>query len=126
MASSVAKIVKTVSKTGCHLHNLAAPVTLSVQQKRHHSDRKRIKVANPVVELDGDEMTRIIWEKIKEKLIFPYLELDCKYYDLGLPYRDATDDQVTIDSAEAIKKYNVGIKCATITPDEERVKDKNL
>jgi isocitrate dehydrogenase len=81
----------------------------------------KIKVANPVVELDGDEMTRIIWKFIKDKLILPYLELDIKYYDLGVEHRDATNDQVTIDSAEAIKKYNVGIKCATITPDEERV-----
>ncbi|OFY86352.1 MAG: isocitrate dehydrogenase [Bacteroidetes bacterium RIFCSPLOWO2_12_FULL_35_15] len=81
----------------------------------------KIKVANPVVELDGDEMTRIIWKFIKDKLILPYLDLDIKYYDLGLEHRDATNDQVTIDSAEAIKKYNVGIKCATITPDEERV-----
>jgi isocitrate dehydrogenase len=81
----------------------------------------KIKVANPVVELDGDEMTRIIWHFIKEKLILPYLDLDIKYYDLGMEHRDATNDQVTIDAAEAIKKYNVGIKCATITPDEERV-----
>ncbi|KAH9381343.1 hypothetical protein HPB48_011117 [Haemaphysalis longicornis] len=82
---------------------------------------KRIEVQNPVVELDGDEMTRIIWEKIKEELIFPFLKLDCKYYDLGLPSRDKTDDKVTYDAAHAIKKYNVGIKCATITPDEARV-----
>jgi isocitrate dehydrogenase len=88
--------------------------------------KKRIKVDKPVVELDGDEMTRIIWEKIKERLIFPYIDLDIKYYDLGLPHRDATDDQVTIDSAHAIKEYSVGIKCATITPDEERVKEFNL
>ena len=86
----------------------------------------KIKVANPVVELDGDEMTRIIWKFIKEKLILPYLDLDIKYYDLGIEHRDATNDQVTIDSAEAIKKYNVGIKCATITPDEERVKEFKL
>jgi len=86
----------------------------------------KIKVANPVVELDGDEMTRIIWSFIKEKLILPYLELDIKYYDLGIENRDATNDQVTIDSAEAIKKYNVGIKCATITPDEDRVKEFGL
>ncbi len=86
----------------------------------------KIKVANPVVELDGDEMTRIIWRFIKDKLILPYLDLDIKYYDLGIEHRDATNDQVTIDSAEAIKKYNVGIKCATITPDEERVKEFNL
>jgi isocitrate dehydrogenase len=87
---------------------------------------KKIKVINPVVELDGDEMTRIIWKFIKDKLILPYLELDIKYYDLGMEYRDKTNDQVTIDAAEAIKKYNVGIKCATITPDEARVKEFNL
>jgi isocitrate dehydrogenase len=81
----------------------------------------RIVAAQPVVEMDGDEMTRIIWHFIKEKLIFPYVKLDCLYYDLGLPYRDQTNDQVTIDSAHAILKHNVGIKCATITPDEQRV-----
>ncbi|KHD88102.1 MAG: isocitrate dehydrogenase [Bdellovibrio sp. ArHS] len=86
----------------------------------------KIKVANPVVELDGDEMTRIIWKFIKEKLILPYLDIDIKYYDLGMEHRDATNDQVTVDAAEAIKKYNVGIKCATITPDEARVKEFNL
>jgi isocitrate dehydrogenase len=86
----------------------------------------KIKVANPVVELDGDEMTRIIWTFIKDKLILPYLDLDIKYYDLGMEHREATKDQVTIDAAEAIKKYNVGIKCATITPDEARVKEFNL
>ena len=86
----------------------------------------KIKVANPVVELDGDEMTRIIWEFIKNKLINPYLELDIKYFDLGMEHRDATNDQVTVDAAEAIKKYNVGIKCATITPDEARVQEFSL
>lgn len=86
----------------------------------------KIKVANPVVELDGDEMTRIIWKFIKDKLILPYLDLDIKYYDLGMEHRDATNDQVTVDAAEAIKKYNVGIKCATITPDEQRVKEFSL
>ena len=86
----------------------------------------KIKVTNPVVELDGDEMTRIIWKFIKDKLILPYLELDIKYYDLGIEHRDATNDQVTIDAAEAIKKYNVGIKCATITPDEARVAEFGL
>lgn len=86
----------------------------------------KIKVANPVVELDGDEMTRIIWAFIKEKLILPYLDLDIKYFDLGIEYRDQTNDQVTIDCAEAIKHYNVGIKCATITPDEARVKEFDL
>ena len=86
----------------------------------------KIKVANPVVELDGDEMTRIIWKFIKDKLILPYLDLDIKYYDLGIEYRDQTNDQVTIDAANAIKEYGVGIKCATITPDEARVKEFNL
>jgi len=82
---------------------------------------QKIKVANPVVELDGDEMTRIIWKFIKDKLILPYLDIDLKYYDLGMEYRDETNDQVTIDAANAIKQYGVGIKCATITPDEQRV-----
>ena len=86
----------------------------------------KIKVNNPIVELDGDEMTRVIWSFIKDKLIHPYLDLDIKYYDLGIENRDATDDKVTVEAAEAIKKYNVGIKCATITPDEERVKEFNL
>src|SRR4051812_48824709 len=86
----------------------------------------KIKVANPVVELDGDEMTRIIWQFIKEKLILPYLDIDLKYYDLGVEYRDKTEDQVTVDAANAIKQYGVGVKCATITPDEARVKEFNL
>jgi isocitrate dehydrogenase len=86
----------------------------------------KIKVANPVVEMDGDEMTRIIWHFIKEKLILPYLDIDIKYFDLGMEHRDATDDQVTVDAAEAIKQYNVGIKCATITPDEARVEEFGL
>ena len=87
---------------------------------------QKIKVKNPVVELDGDEMTRIIWSFIKEELILPYIDLDIKYYDLSIQHRDATDDQVTVDAAEAIKKYNVGIKCATITPDEARVEEFGL
>ena len=86
----------------------------------------KIKVANPVVELDGDEMTRIIWAWIKDQLVLPYVDLEVEYYDLGMEHRDATDDQVTIDSAEAIKKHGVGIKCATITPDEERVEEFGL
>ncbi|MBM3732208.1 MAG: NADP-dependent isocitrate dehydrogenase [Acidimicrobiia bacterium] len=86
----------------------------------------KIKVKNPVVELDGDEMTRIIWAFIKEKLILPYLDVDLKYYDLGIEYRDKTEDKVTVEAAEAIKKYRVGVKCATITPDEARVKEFNL
>ncbi len=87
---------------------------------------KKIKVANPVVELDGDEMTRVIWTFIKEKLIFPYLDVDIKYFDLGMENRDLTNDQVTVDAANAIKKYGVGIKCATITPDEARVEEFGL
>jgi isocitrate dehydrogenase len=86
----------------------------------------KIKVKTPVVDLDGDEMTRIIWKFIKDKLILPYLDIKIEYYDLGIEYRDKTDDQVTVDAANAIKKYGVGIKCATITPDEARVKEFNL
>ena len=87
---------------------------------------QKIKVANPVVEMDGDEMTRIIWEFIKKKLILPYLDIDLKYYDLGIEERDRTDDRITVDAAEAIKKYGVGVKCATITPDEARVEEFGL
>ena len=86
----------------------------------------RIKVKNPLVEIDGDEMTRIIWKMIKEKFIFPYLDIDLKYFDLGIEYRDKTTDKVTVDAANAIKQYGVGVKCATITPDEDRVKEFNL
>ena len=86
----------------------------------------KIKVKTPVVEIDGDEMTRIIWDFIKNKLILPYLDIDLKYYDLGIMSRDNTNDQITIDAAEAIKKYGVGVKCATITPDEDRVEEFNL
>ena len=86
----------------------------------------KIKVANPVVDLDGDEMTRIIWQAIKDKLILPYLDLDIEYYDLSVQNRDATNDQVTVDAANAIKKHGVGIKCATITPDEQRVEEFKL
>ena len=87
---------------------------------------QKIKVKNPIVEMDGDEMTRIIWQFIKDKLITPYLDVDLKYYDLGIEYRDQTDDKVTTDAANAILKYGVGVKCATITPDEARVKEFNL
>ncbi|XP_014676149.1 PREDICTED: isocitrate dehydrogenase [NADP], mitochondrial-like [Priapulus caudatus] len=125
MAFSTIKYAKLLMASGPLAQKTVLPLTASAIQSRNFSG-KRIKVQNPVVELDGDEMTRIIWEKIKDKLIFPYLELDCKYYDLGLPYRDATNDQVTIDSAAAIQKYNVGIKCATITPDEQRVEEFSL
>ena len=86
----------------------------------------KIKVDNPVVEMDGDEMTRIIWQDIKDKLIHPYLDMNLKYFDLGMEYRDETDDQVTVDAANAIKKFGVGVKCATITPDEARVKEFGL
>ena len=86
----------------------------------------KIKVENPVVELDGDEMTRIIWQMIKDKLVLPYLDIDLEYYDLGIQARDDTDDQITIDAANAIKKHGVGVKCATITPDEERVEEFGL
>ena len=86
----------------------------------------KIKVKTPVVELDGDEMTRIIWGFIKDKLILPYLDIDLKYFDLGIEYRDQTDDQVTVDAANAIRQYGVGVKCATITPDEARVREFDL
>src|SRR6201987_1580303 len=83
----------------------------------------KIKVLNPVVELDGDEMTRIIWKFIKDQLILPYLDIELEHYDLSIQHRDATDDQVTIDAANAIKRHGVGVKCATITPDEARVQE---
>src|ERR671934_664294 len=86
----------------------------------------KIKVANPVVELDGDEMTRIIWQSIKDQLILPYLDIELDYFDLSIQHRDATDDQVTVDAANAIKRYGVGVKCATITPDEARVAEFGL
>jgi isocitrate dehydrogenase len=96
------------------------------RESKGHIRMAKIKVANPVVELDGDEMTRIIWDLIKQKLIRPYLDIDLHYYDLSVENRDKTSDQVTIDAANAIKKYGVGVKCATITPDEARVKEFNL
>jgi isocitrate dehydrogenase len=101
----------------------ASPARLEGRQPMSLS---KIKVANPVVDLDGDEMTRIIWKLIKDKLVFPYLDLDLDYYDLGMEHRDATDDQVTIDAANAILKHGAGVKCATITPDEARVKEFGL
>ncbi|RIB05885.1 isocitrate dehydrogenase [NADP] [Gigaspora rosea] len=103
-----------------------SPIVIKMQHYSQDSQNSRIIVKNPVVDIDGDEMTRIIWSKIKDNLIFPYLQLETKYYDLGIENRDATNDQVTVEAAEAIKKYNVGIKCATITPDEQRVKEFNL
>lgn len=109
----------------CHHVRFATP-TFALFGLRLCTDRgtgqKKIKVENPVVELDGDEQTRVIWEMIKKQLILPFLDIDIKYYDLGMEHRDFTNDQVTIDAAHAIQKYNVGIKCATITPDEARVK----
>jgi len=126
MAKSLASIAKFVTRAGNNVQSIAPTAAVNCTQNRNYSKQNRIKVANPVAELDGDEMTRIIWEKIKDRLIFPYVDVDCKYYDLGLPYRDQTNDQVTIDAAHAIKKYNVGIKCATITPDEERVEEFKL
>ncbi|KAJ6455957.1 isocitrate dehydrogenase [Mycena vitilis] len=108
---------------------LLNPGTLSrtfATSLRAQSEMKKIVVANPVVELDGDEMTRIIWKKIREELILPYLQLDIKYFDLGLEYRDQTNDQVTVEAANAILQHKVGIKCATITPDEQRVEEFKL
>jgi isocitrate dehydrogenase len=98
----------------------------SASRRQEYPPLNKITVLNPVVELDGDEMTRIIWHFIKQKLILPYLAIDLKYYDLGIEHRDATDDQVTLDAARAIKKYGVGVKCATITPDEARVEEFHL
>ncbi|XP_074656962.1 isocitrate dehydrogenase [NADP], mitochondrial-like [Tubulanus polymorphus] len=127
MASSSALCFsRFLAKNSRNLRKLVAPASINITQNGSYSTQKRIKVDKPVVELDGDEMTRIIWEKIKEKLILPYLDVECLYYDLGLPHRDATNDQVTIDSAHAILKHNVGIKCATITPDEQRVEEFKL
>ena len=105
---------------------ITTAVALCVNTFCEGKSMSRIKVKTPVVEIDGDEMTRIIWEKIKDKLIFPYLDIDLKYYDLGIEKRDETDDQITIDTANAIKEYGVGVKCATITPDEQRVEEFGL
>ena len=87
---------------------------------------RKIKVKNPIVEMDGDEMTRVMWKLIKDQLIFPYLDIELEYYDLGLPHRDDTKDKVTLDAAEAIKKHGVGVKCATITPNQDRVEEYSL
>src|SRR5690606_33057937 len=102
-----------------------APTPFSPETPRG-SPMAKIKVANPIVDIDGDEMTRIIWRMIKEKLVFPYLDLELAYYDLSIQNRDATEDRVTVEAAEAIKRHGVGVKCATITPDEARVKEFNL
>ncbi|KAG0348280.1 Isocitrate dehydrogenase [NADP], mitochondrial precursor (Oxalosuccinate decarboxylase) [Podila humilis] len=119
LAISTRRALPTLART-------AALASAQAQAVRSYSKDARIQVANPVVDLDGDEMTRIIWQSIKEKLILPHVNLDIKYYDLGMDHREKTKDQVTIDAAHAIQKYNVGIKCATITPDEARVKEYNL
>lgn len=124
MAGIFTKLSRTLANAPRVRHNAAAPVVCL--QSRNYAGDSRVVAKNAVVEMDGDEMTRIIWEKIKERLIFPYVKLECLYYDLGLPYRDQTNDQVTIDAAHAIQKHNVGIKCATITPDEQRVEEFNL
>uniref|UniRef100_A0A8C8JL60 isocitrate dehydrogenase (NADP(+)) n=1 Tax=Oncorhynchus tshawytscha TaxID=74940 RepID=A0A8C8JL60_ONCTS len=120
--SSLSRSAATFSKNPAVL---APAATFQSLQQRNYGD-KRIKVSQPVVEMDGDEMTRIIWEFIKEKLILSNVDVELKYYDLGLPYRDQTDDQVTIDSAIATQKYHVAVKCATITPDEQRVEEFKL
>src|SRR3954453_18450910 len=99
---------------------------LNLSRDRSAGRMAKIKVNNPVVELDGDEMTRIIWKQIREQLILPYLDVELEYYDLSIQYRDQTDDQVTVDSANAIKRHGVGVKCATITPDEARVEEFGL
>src|SRR5262249_45276260 len=109
---------------------LAAPTSVAAARGRDSGEGivgvSKIKVAHPLVELDGDEMTRIIWQFIKDELILPYLEIELRYYDLSIQNRDATDDQVTVDAANAIKKFGVGVKCATITPDEARVAEFGL
>eukprot|EP01129_Flabellula_baltica_P016142 TRINITY_DN8469_c0_g1_i1.p1 TRINITY_DN8469_c0_g1~~TRINITY_DN8469_c0_g1_i1.p1 ORF type:complete len:440 (+),score=117.34 TRINITY_DN8469_c0_g1_i1:66-1385(+) len=115
-----------LSRTLVSNNALSSKRMRSMRTRTQTRSFSRIKVENPVVELDGDEMTRIIWHRIREELILPYVDVDLKYYDLGIQYRDQTDDQVTIDSAHAILKYNVGAKCATITPDEARVKEFGL
>jgi isocitrate dehydrogenase len=94
--------------------------------KKTQESNTKIKVKNTLVEIDGDEMTRVMWKLVKEKLLFPYLDINLEYYDLGLKKRDETDDKITIDAANAIKKHGVGVKCATITPNKDRIKEYNL
>lgn len=120
MAFALTKIAKFVNK------NVFVTPLSSIVTSNNYSNASRVEVAKPIVEMDGDEMTRIIWQFIKDKLIFPYVKVEALYYDLGLPYRDQTNDQVTIDAANAMLKHNVGIKCATITPDEQRVEEFKL
>jgi isocitrate dehydrogenase len=127
IAPLTATAARSIGRTAIPRASLQAAATPGLDRSRRTmATATKIKVKNPVVELDGDEMTRIIWQTIKDKFIHPYLDIDLKYYDLGLEYRDQTNDQVTIDAAEAIKKYSVGVKCATITPDEARVKEFHL
>lgn len=127
MAGQVAKVCKSFIRCGVIQQQMAVPcLSTAVHRRQYASAASRIKVAKPVIDLDGDEMTRIIWAWIKEKLIFPFVDVEAQYFDLGLPHRDATNDQVTIDAANAIRKHNVGIKCATITPDEARVEEFKL
>src|SRR5262245_32639081 len=116
-------VLPITPRFSCWRHNQFPASALRVTTRHLMA---KIKVKNPVVEMDGDEMTRIIWKFIKDKLILPYLELDLKYFDLGIEHRDQTNDQVTVDAANAVKQYGVGVKCATITPDEARVKEFNL
>jgi isocitrate dehydrogenase len=127
MAGQVVKFSRCLARHGILQKQVFTPCAVASKQRRQYGTvQHRIKVAKPVIDLDGDEMTRIIWAWIKEKLIFPYLDVETQYFDLGLPHRDATNDQVTIDAAYAILKHNVGIKCATITPDEARVEEFKL
>uniref|UniRef100_U5EUN0 Isocitrate dehydrogenase [NADP] n=1 Tax=Corethrella appendiculata TaxID=1370023 RepID=U5EUN0_9DIPT len=127
MARALVRFSKILNQSINNNSGLLAPaVSNTVALQRNKSTNARIKAAKPIVEMDGDEMTRIIWHFIKEKLILRYVDVECLYYDLGLPYRDQTNDQVTIDCAHAILKHNVGIKCATITPDEQRVEEFKL
>jgi len=123
MSHSLTPLVRSLLRHKTYLCRTWLP---AVTTSRSFGSNRKIVVKNPVVDLDGDEMTRVIWDFIKKKLILPYLDIDIKYYDLGLPNRDATDDKVTVEAAEAIKKYHVGIKCATITPDEQRVDEFKL
>src|SRR5262249_13602006 len=111
---------------GLGFRTRAIPAPLSIPRRKGLIDMNKIKVANPVVEMDGDEMTRIIWKYIKDKLIHPYLDINLLYFDLGMEKRDETRDQITVDAAEATKEVGVAVKCATITPDEARVKEFNL
>ncbi|GAB7358787.1 hypothetical protein MBLNU230_g4013t1 [Neophaeotheca triangularis] len=127
LATSTPAASSSFSASSLAASSLSRPAAAKLVQRRTMASQiPKIKVKNPVVELDGDEMTRIIWKDIKDKFIHPYLDIELKYYDLGLPYRDETNDQVTLDAAEAIKKYSVGVKCATITPDEQRVEEFKL